>query len=683
MKPTLIAKTSLWMLPALVSALLMQGCGGDSNSNGEAPPSVVNYRDLEAPEPAVEKLSYASSEELNQLLKNGVRMDAAYVRESQVEDQFEGAVNDAVRQPQPTPSPDDYSGTNVQVAGVDEGDYVKYDGEYLYLHTWPNWSEETPTPHGVRILETNPLLATAQEVSQIELPGDNYWGQVQHYLLAGESHADALVSVQNNGYFAFCGMGEIFPAYYYHDIGSTNIVIHDMADPANPQQSWQLELEGLLHHTRKIGDILYLVTSYLPQIDIPVESRVDGGIDLDLEAALDDLSVNDLLPGYRVNGGEKQLLNTSEECLVSANNTARHGYRSLHHIVAVNLREHRVADSVCLGTPVQGLYSSTDAIYLGASKSADSWENSFTVVHKFNLDGDTVKYAATGTVPGRLGWSNPAFRMDEYQGYLRVLTTSSNAETGIEHRLWVLQENSENQTLDLISMLPNEQHPDSIGKPGEDVYAVRFSGDKAYIVTFMRIDPLYVLDLSQPQEPVIAGELSLPGFSTYLHPLGDNYLFGFGHDADENGRVLGLKAALFDVSDQSNPTTVSEINLGSGWSDALYDYKALSFLKSGDSGMRITLPMTHVNDSLEGGVLDSYPNYSRVMLMLEVSGMGSDAAAMNLHGSLQVAEEVTESWNYFSALSRGIMHGDAVFYVDEPKVWGALWSMPTMLNGPY
>jgi uncharacterized secreted protein with C-terminal beta-propeller domain len=118
---------------------------------------------------------------------------------------------------------------------------------------------------------------------------------------------------------------------------------------------------------------------------------------------------------------------------------------------------------------------------------------------------------------------------------------------------------------------------------GEQIYAVRFIGDIGYVVTFRQVDPLYIVDLSDPADPRVAGELKIPGYSAYLHPVGDGLLLGIGQDADSSGRTTGLQASLFDVSDPANPVRIDSEGFGTGaTSEVEYDHHAFSFF-SGDS----------------------------------------------------------------------------------------------------
>lgn len=155
-------------------------------------------------------------------------------------------------------------------------------------------------------------------------------------------------------------------------------------------------------------------------------------------------------------------------------------------------------------------------MYLHATQGND------TVFHKVSLDNG-IEYQATGKVQGIFGWSSSAqLKMSERDNYFMALTTQGLLADDPEHYLHVLKQ--QGRQLVEVTTLPNDNEPSPIGKPGEDVYAVRFFDDKAYVVTFEQIDPLYVIDLLDVEAPFIRGELTIPGFSSYLHPMENGLL---------------------------------------------------------------------------------------------------------------------------------------------------------------
>jgi uncharacterized secreted protein with C-terminal beta-propeller domain len=152
-----------------------------------------------------------------------------------------------------------------------------------------------------------------------------------------------------------------------------------------------------------------------------------------------------------------------------------------------------------------------------------------------------------GTVPGR---PLNQFALSEHEGTLRITTTVPAAGSA--------QSANDLYTLDADSL---ERLGAAKGMGlNEEVFAVRYVGDTAYVVTFRRIDPFHVVDVSDPSDPDEVGQLELPGFSSYLHPIDENHVLGIGQ---EDGQV---KAVLFDVSDPSDPTIDDDALFGAGWS---------------------------------------------------------------------------------------------------------------------
>ena len=202
------------------------------------------------------------------------------------------------------------------------------------------------------------------------------------------------------------------------------------------------------------------------------------------------------------------------------------------------------------------------------------------IIHKISLDGNQITYEGKGEVPGRI---LNQFSMDEYNGYFRIATTTGNN--------WNADEQLKNNIYVLDSDLKQVGKIENIA-PGEEIYASRFLGEKAYLVTFKKIDPFFTIDLSDPYNPQILGKLKIPGYSDYLHPYDENHIIGIGKNTvealeEENWRNIdfawyqGLKIALFDVSDFENPTVVSQVIIGDRGtsSPALYDHKAFLFNK--------------------------------------------------------------------------------------------------------
>ncbi len=201
------------------------------------------------------------------------------------------------------------------------------------------------------------------------------------------------------------------------------------------------------------------------------------------------------------------------------------------------------------------------------------WSDDYeTDLHAFAIaPGERTEYVASGTVRGSL---LNQFSLDEYEGYLRVISTDSSPwdeSNQSETSLVVLQE--QNDRLAIVGEVGG------LGK-GETLFSARLMDDIGFAVTFRQTDPFYVLDLSEPTNPRISGELKIPGVSTYLHPIGDRMVLGLGQDATEDGRTTGLKLSLFDVSDPTDPREVSVWTLPDSYSPAEHDHRAFQMFGS-------------------------------------------------------------------------------------------------------
>jgi len=241
-----------------------------------------------------------------------------------------------------------------------------------------------------------------------------------------------------------------------------------------------------------------------------------------------------------------------------------------------------VVDSTGVLARGDTVYASEDSLYV-ATQNWQSWrwmetgddrdrpEGPVTEIHKFDIaDPVRTEYLASGTVEGYL---LNQFAMDEHDGHLRVASTTTPDWWGggpdSESRITVLSE--ANDDLVRVGTI------DGLGKT-EQIYSVRFIGDVAYVVTFRQTDPLYTIDLADPTNPALLGELKIPGYSAYLHPVGDGLLLGIGQDATDDGMVQGTQVSLFDVSDLADPVRLDTHTLSEGSSSQVeYDHHAFLY----------------------------------------------------------------------------------------------------------
>ena len=257
---------------------------------------------------------------------------------------------------------------------------------------------------------------------------------------------------------------------------------------------------------------------------------------------------------------------------------------------------------------------------------------------------------------------------------------NSNLDDWIDHKLSVLKLNPQDLKLELVATLPNNERPQAIGKPNEELYGARFFGDKVYLVTFERIDPLYVLDLSTPTDPIIAGELEVTGFSDFLHPINDQLLMGLGED--ENGFT---KLELFNVETINSPYSLGTVILGLendtisldslnwSYSEARYNRHAFTYQIINDTQDRFLVPA-----NLSFYSEDSGYQYEDRLYLFEINNKNTaGTASIDQVGHIAVEHDV-----WLDSRHRGIIHNDSVFFINGSSVWSTLWRNSTEQNGP-
>lgn len=264
--------------------------------------------------------------------------------------------------------------------------------------------------------------------------------------------------------------------------------------------------------------------------------------------------------------------------------------------------------SLTVYSSAQRLVLAVQGWWIGSGGSGASPET-FLISYKYN--NATASAVALGTVPGYL---LNQFSMDHVlqnnTDYLRVATSTMDIWFEKSPGVWESSRNATSQVTILEfndgaeGQMPVVGQVKGLGKPGEQIYSVRFMGDKAYVVTYLQTDPFYTLDLSDPTKPIQVGELLIPGFSSYLHPVGSNQLIGVGQAADVNGTVIGLQVSLFDVSDPSNPVRLqnyieesktSTSSVSSSYSEVMYSHAAFRYL---EESKLLILPVSYYEYSV-------------------------------------------------------------------------------------
>ena len=430
---------------------------------------------------------------------------------------------------------DEYSTTNIQVQGVDEADIVKTNGNYIFYY---------------RDLEKKLSIVNVKDekvVTTIEyediIPNSIYLNGDKLIVIADKREKGTAKKQ--------------YRFYTYRNI--VKIIEYDISNIGNIEIKKEVEVEGSLLTSRMVGDYVYIVSNkYI------------------YDSMLDDEDM--LKPIYKDTaiGEETKCIEYNE--IQYFPDTVATNYMIVSSFNVSNIEE-KVNVQTYLGSATN-VYASTDNLYVICRQYTELKEfmgieyssnvNS-TKVYKFALDKRDINYVADTNVPGEV---EDQFSMDEYNGYFRIATTHNSKETLYEdvNNLYVLDEG-----LNLVGQLENLA-------PGESIYSVRYMGEKAYIVTFEQVDPLFVIDLSTPSKPKVLGKLKIPGYSDYLHPYDETHIIGFGKDTETDGEFVkakGFKMALFDVSDVENPKELYSVKIGDSgtYSELLYNHKALLFSK--------------------------------------------------------------------------------------------------------
>lgn len=477
---------------------------------------------------------------------------------------------EAVEESSPSPAPGDegagedssvdYSTTNVQVEGVDEADIVKTDGKYVYLV-----KEST-----VRVVQAYPV-EEMKELSRVTFDDANFYPNDmfvdgERLVVIGNSY-DSIYPGPMPVEDGAVSSKMIVPDYY--STGLTKVFVFDLKDKNNISVLRELSFEGNYDSSRKVDDMVYVVVNK-PEYRYYIME--------------DEIKENEILPLYSDSV-------TEEVAPIAPCDQIRYfpGVENTNYMVVagipINDPQAQISEEVVLGSS-GNIYASRENLYVAEEKYpwfyyGEGEVKEETVIHKFNLGRTDIKYFGKGQVPGHI---LNQFSMDEYQGNFRIATTVGdvwNTENLSQNNLYVL-----NQDLKEVGSLTGIA-------PGEKIYSVRFMGGKAYMVTFKKIDPFFVLDVSEPTNPKVLGKLKIPGYSDYLHPYDENHIIGFGKEAvdastDETEMrdldfawYQGMKVAMFDVTDVSNPVELHKIVIGDRGteSELLYNHKALLFDK--------------------------------------------------------------------------------------------------------
>jgi len=496
-------------------------------------------------------LAYDSCDAAASSLKAAVRMTASQYRGASVQKARSGVMagTSGAARLAPAAAPSDvtsaaeYSGTNVHEPGVDEPDIVKTDGRRII----------TVTNNVLRVVDVTSRRLTGE----LSMPG-GLSGPAE-LLMRGDRVLVMLPSAPVPGRVAWVDQQPY----------TSELVLVDLSG-RSPRLAGTLTVDGSLIDAHQVGAAARVVVRSTPKVD-PEDPT-----------AIDRATISDWLPHFTLSVDGRTRSGTVDCRQISR--PVQYSGLTMLTVYSLDLD----ASTVALGQPVtlvadgDVVYGAGDSLYVAAD---DRWTavgkgegpaltapSARTQIYKFDVSkpGRPV-FEASGEVQG---WLINQYAMSEYDGKLRVVTTSVKtprlgASPGTsESALYVLQQRGE--------VLIEVGRLEGLGK-GERVYSVRFVGPTGYVVTFRQTDPLYVVDLRDPANPAAVGELQLTGYSAYLHPAGDGRLIGVGQEASTRGRVMGIQVSLFDVRDPSKPDLLARYQLNGGRSESEVDPHAFLF----------------------------------------------------------------------------------------------------------
>jgi inhibitor of cysteine peptidase len=490
----------------------------------------------------------------------------------------------------------DFSGTNIQVQGVDEADIVKTDGEYIYSIS------------GSNIIITKAFPAeNAEVVSKITFsePPEEFFIHGDKLIVFGTEYRRHFNKPSE---IAETSVSDIVvPAEPYTQ--KTFIEIYDITDKETPELIKEMILDGTYYDSRMIDGYVYGLVNVQAMIgkDVPIFKPE--------QEEFPDISYFDVPANYymytnivsinienieEVNN-KAYLLGNTATVFVSQKNIYIVNQKSAPVYSVLSTLEEVLIPS--LPTDIQGELTgvlvsdlTVEEKIVETEKLLTDWVKTLTeeerkridekifdnareleqerieardksIVHKISIKDGEIEYDTYGEVRGE---PLNQFSMDEHSGLFRIATTTN---VGIDGR-WVTMNNLYvlDESMNVIGDIEGVA-------PGERIFSVRFMGDKAYMVTFRQMDPFFVIDLSVPEDPIITGELKLPGVSDYLHPYDDTHIIGIGRDATETGRTTGVKISIFDVTDIKNPIETANYVIPGVHSEASREHKAVLFDK--------------------------------------------------------------------------------------------------------
>lgn len=464
----------------------------------------------------------------------------------------------------------EFSTTNVQVENVDEADIVKTDGEYIYYIT----------NNKVFIIKADTLeiVNTINENMDQELkrksfsPHEIFINKNFLVILGNEfEHQETKTRTEEISITEELAVKDVINVRSYRQ---AKAMVYNISDKRNPILIREVELAGDYSNSRMIGNYVYFISTQNAYYT-------------------DQMKDEEILPYYKDSASlsERKTINYTD--IVYFNDTKNHNFTIIAGFDITNQEDISIETFFGAGDTI---YASEHNLYLAKVTYDEKYYiPDKSTIYKFNLRDGQIILQCKAEIKGNL---DSQFSMDEYNGNLRIATTAYDEQDETINQLYILDEN-----LKQIGKLEN------LAK-GEEIYAVRFIGKIGYIVTFEQIDPLFVIDLSDPTNPQVKGELKIPGYSSYLHPYDENHIIGIGYNTKvtKYGSVTNtnMKMSMFDVSDLENPKEMFSVDIGEKnvYSEVIYNHKALFYHKNRNLiGFPATIRRNNANKDTNNFVL--------------------------------------------------------------------------------
>jgi inhibitor of cysteine peptidase len=567
--------------------------------------------------------TFTSYNELKNFLAANTQDGSTYYGGGPLDSQFFGSTREALDGVAPAPatlgegdySVNSYSTTNIQVEGVDEADIVKTDGEYIYVAT--NNDFQSASQNNVYIVKADPQ--DPRVIAKISLGNNTY---VAGLFLSQDSSKLVVLGSQYQLYaYEEAARSEEIMIYPYYSSVNTFLSVYDVSEKAIPVLARNLTLSGSYFNSRMIGNYVYAVVSqptYFINNDVVLPQVYENAKASEIEPTR--IYYADMVDNY-FTFTTFIGLNIMDDAQEPTNMTVMMGGTS-------------------------SMYVSLGNIYV----TYPTWseQGRYTSIYRVRVNGSELTFEAKGNV---LGYVLNQYSMDEYNGYFRLATTSQKNQTQ-QNNVYVLDMN-----LNITGKLEN------LAKD-ERIYSARFMGDKCYLVTFRQIDPFFVLDMSNPAEPKVAGELKIPGYSSYLHPYDENHVIGLGKEDST------VKLSLFDVANVNNPTEIAKYVVEGDWTDseALHEPKAFLFDKQKEL---LVIPISKTNygviDTRGDETFEQQTGFWQGAYVFEVTTSG-----FTLRGGITHHEDTTSAqyygYDYNMRVHRALYIDNTLYTVSNAKV---------------